>query len=83
MIDSKPDRPEDLVMITLNTDYVSLDLYHGLTKKINGNHTKDIVRKENCADQTTVCAVLCLVFEPGLNQLGSRRCCGLRACSGY
>jgi len=33
VIDSKPDRPEDLVMITLNTDYVSLDLYHGLTKK--------------------------------------------------
>jgi len=38
MIDSKPDRPEDVVMITLNTGYVSADLYHGLTKKINGNH---------------------------------------------
>ena len=39
MIDSKPDRPEDFVMITLNIDYVSLDLYHDLTKKINGDQS--------------------------------------------
>ena len=59
MIDSKPDRPEDFVMITLNTDYVSLDLYHGLTKKINRD-----CRKYNNSAQTNVCAELLSYFEP-------------------
>jgi hypothetical protein len=53
MIDSKPDRPEDFIMITLNTDYINPDLYHVLTKKINGNHPElnSTQRKENCANR--------------------------------
>ncbi len=36
MIDDTPDFPLDFIMITPNSDYVSLDLSHDLIRKLNG-----------------------------------------------
>jgi hypothetical protein len=46
MIDDTPDFPLDFIMITLNSDYVSLDLYKDFFRKLKGESIKQQNRRK-------------------------------------